>query len=129
MAEASGRSRPRGASMAIGENRTSRGADLPLYFWRQRVLDERVEVLLERLQPLLAGERLVIAEEGEDDVGLRPGQPLVGRAEVGRAEPEGQFIAGEAEVADDELVLGKPSLEVRSRASRRAASGRPGCCR
>ena len=64
-------------------------------------------------KPFLAGERLVVAEEGEDDVGLRPGQPLVGRAEVGRAEPEGQFIAGEAEVADDELVLGEASLEVR----------------
>ena len=79
----------------------------------QGVLDEGVEVLLERLQPVLAGERLVVAEEGEDDVGLRPGQPLVGGAEVGRAEAEGQFIAGEAEVADDELVLGKASLEVR----------------
>ena len=63
-------------------------------------------------QPFLAGERLVVAEEGEDDVGLRPGQPLVGGAEVGRAEPEGQFVAGEAEVADDELVLGKAGLEV-----------------
>ena len=84
------------------------------------MLDERVEVLLERLEPFLAGERLVVAEEGEDDVGLRPGQPLVGGAEVGRAEPEGQFVAGEAEVADDQLVLGK--------AAWRYVSSQPSCC-
>ena len=98
--------------MAIGENTTSRGADLPLYFWAKRVLDERIEVFLEGLQPFLAGKRLVIAEEGEDNVGLRLGQPLVGRTEVGRAQAKGQFIAGEAEVANDELVRGEPSLEV-----------------
>ena len=54
----------------------------------ERVLDEGVEVFLERRQPLLAGERFVITEEGEDDVGLRSRQPLVRRAEVGRAKPE-----------------------------------------
>ena len=67
---------------------------------------------LNAASPFLAGERFVVAEEGENDVGLRFGQPLVGRAEVGRAEPNGQFIARETEVANDELVRGKPSVEI-----------------
>ncbi len=39
------------SSNAMGENSTSAGADLPLYFCRQRVLDEVLEVVLELRSP------------------------------------------------------------------------------
>ena len=64
-------------------------------------------------QARLAGERLVVAEEGEDRRRPCCGRATGRAAEAGRAQPEGQLIAGEAEVADDELVLGKAALEER----------------
>ena len=76
---------------------------LAVVLLRQRVRDPVGQVLLERVEPGLAGERLVVAEEREDDVGLGVGageaillvaadrradaaQPLVRRAEVLRAQ-------------------------------------------
>ena len=52
------------------EQHEARGG-LAVVLLRQRVGDPVVEVLLERGEPGLAGVRLVVAEEGEDDVGLR----------------------------------------------------------
>src|SRR5437867_3960529 len=76
------------------------------------MLNERIHVLLELWQPRVASERFVVAEEGENDIGLgigqleavfaygsagaqllrlrhgsRAGQPLVGCAKVHRAQP------------------------------------------
>src|SRR5439155_12042414 len=55
----------------------------------------------------LAAERFVVAEGSEDDVGLRLRQPIIGQAEPGGAKPEREFIAGEAEVAERQIVLRK----------------------
>src|SRR5262249_6000917 len=96
-----------------------------------------VKVPLELGQAGLAGEGLVVAEEGEDDVGPcvggleaiiadalaggesvrlgdrgRAGEPLVGRAERLRPQPQDQLVAGEAEVAEDEVMFGEATVEV-----------------
>src|SRR5262249_12435595 len=68
--------------------------------------------LLELVEAGLAAPGLVVAEEGEDDVGLAAGQPLVGRAEAVGALAVGELVAGEAEVAEDEVVLGEATVEV-----------------
>ena len=79
----------------------------------EQPLDVAVEVGFELGQAILALERFVVAEEGEDDVGLGFGEPFVGAAEAGGAQARGQLVAGIAEVAKDEVVLGKARVEIR----------------
>ena len=50
------------------------GSRLAVVLLLERVLDEGGDVLLERVQPRLAGERFVVAVEGEDHVRLGIGQ-------------------------------------------------------
>ena len=91
---------------------------------------KRVEVLLELVEARLAGERLVVAEEGEDDVGL--GRASATRRGVPKSAERSRSVSSSPEkprLRNDELVLGEAALEVAFRASRRAASGRPACCR
>ena len=85
-------------------------------------MDHRLEFLLERLQPFFAGEGLVVAEEGENHVGLGAVEPVVGTAEVGRAQPlveigvvgeAAHLVGGKAEVAEHEVLLGKATVEER----------------
>ena len=55
----------------------------------ERMSDEGGKSFPETVQ---VAERLVVAEEGENDVGLGPAQPFVGRAEIGRAEADSQLV-------------------------------------
>ena len=95
---------------------------------RQRVLDPLGQLLPERRQSGLARVGLVVAEEREDDVGLRvdavesvllipadrrrlAAEPLVRRAEILGPKTRHHLIAAEAEVADDEVMLRKSRVE------------------
>ena len=107
-------------------------------FLGERVLDECLDVLSEGVEAGRTGVGLVGSEEGEDHIGLRAGEfkpvltdgrlvldvvrlgdrgragePLVGRAEIGTAQPLGKldFIAVVGEIPDHEPLLGKPALE------------------
>ena len=75
-------------SWAIGEKRTSRAA-CAVVLLPERMSDEGSKSFPETVQ---VAERLVVAEEGENDVGLGPAQPFVGRAEIGRAEADSQLV-------------------------------------
>ena len=104
------------------------------------VVDECRHLLLEGVEAGRARVRLVGTEEGENHVGLRAhefeavladvipglefvrprdrsdaGQPLVGGAEIGAAEPlhRVDLVAVVAEVADHEPVPGEPGMEQR----------------
>ena len=77
----------------------------------ERVLDPFIQVLLELDQTRFARERFVVAEEGEDHVGLALGQPIIWAAEIGRAQADGEFVAGEAEIAEDEIVLRQARMD------------------
>src|SRR5206468_2941451 len=81
-------------------------------FLSESVLDEVVEVLLELIQTFGTGEGFIVAEEGEDDVGLAAREPLIGAAEVGGAESQGQLVAGKAEITEDEAVPGESAVQV-----------------
>ena len=94
--------------------------------------------MLELRQTRLAGKRLVVAEEGEDHVGLglgqleavlahrgvgvqlarlrhggRAGEPLIRRAKIHRAQPHLQLVARKAQVADRQVMLGEPLVQKR----------------
>ncbi len=118
------------SSCAIGENSTTRGADLPLYFCASVCAIQSAQLLLECLEPGLASKRLVVTKEGKHDVrlgfsagkavvlvaadwGAETAQPLVGCSKVLRARARTDFVAAEAKVTNDELVLGKASLQHR----------------
>ena len=99
-------------------DRGGRGA---VVFLRTDVLDDRVEFLLERFHTVGPGERFVVAEEGEDLIGLHPAEPFVVAAERGRAHPlvrvrgagePADFVAGETHVPDGEIGLGEAALDV-----------------
>jgi hypothetical protein len=69
--------------------------------------EEGFEKRLELGEALFAVEALVEAEGGEDDVGLVLGEVLVEVAKAIGARAEGHFVGGPAEVAEDELLVGK----------------------
>src|SRR5204863_6681659 len=69
------------------------------------VLQKFVEVLLELVETILALERFIETVKGENHVRLGLGQPFVARAEIFRAMPRGDFIAGGSEVAEDKVML------------------------
>ena len=92
------------------------------------MLDPVGQLLPERRQSGLAGVGLVVAEEREDDVGLRvdaveavllvpanrrrlAAEPLVGRPEILGPKARRDLVAAEAEVANDEVVLRKSRVE------------------
>ena len=130
----------RPAEVLVGDRRKHhqlRGVDA-VVFLLERVLDEGVDMFFEGVEAGGPCMGLVGAEEGEDHVGLRAsefepvlangrlvldvvwlgdrgrsGEPLVGRAEVGAAEPLREFdlVAVVGQVADHEPLLGKPTLE------------------
>ena len=109
------------------EQHDTRGR-LAVVFLRERVRDPGSQLLFEGVETSLPGERLVVSEEGKDDVGLgvgagepvvfvaadrlgQPAQPFVGRAEVLRARTRGDFVAAESQIAHDELMLREPRLK------------------
>ena len=93
------------------EDEARRGGSV--IFLRKRVLDELVEIALEFGESFGTGERFVVTEKGENHIGFVLGQMLVGRAEAGRAESKGQFVAGKAQVANHQFMFGKSSLNSR----------------
>ena len=126
----SGRSGLCRSSCAIGENSTMRGADLPLYFCASVCVIQSSSCCLNAGSPASPRVGLVVAEEREDDVRLRvrageavllvaadrlavAAQPLVGRAEVLRAQARRDLVAAEAEIADDQVVLRKARVQQR----------------
>ena len=129
----SGRLRSCRSSWAMGEKSTSRGALLPLYFWLRRVLDEASQIVLELGEPRLAGERFVVAEEGEDHVGLDAAR-AIRRACRNWREPRSPLDAVRLRRRRSR-GCGRPArawgsgLQRTFPASRRAACGRPACCR
>src|SRR5271165_812142 len=56
--------------------------------------------------------RLVVSEEGENQVGLCPGQPFVGCAEIGRAKADCQLVGCVAQVANRQFMPWEPALQV-----------------
>jgi hypothetical protein len=70
------------------------------------VLEIFIEVGFELLKAILAFEAFVEAEEGEDDVGFHLAQPFIGGAEVFGAMAEDDFVAGDGEVAKNQIELG-----------------------
>ena len=77
------------------------------------MLDERVKVLLEFGQALFAGERFVVAKEGQYHVSRIELQMVVRRAKVGRPQPQRQFIARETKIAHHQFMPRKTGLQQR----------------
>ena len=101
------------SSWAIGESRTSRGGCLPLYLVVVDVLDELLQVALELREPGRAGERLVEAEGGDDDVGLLVLERVAVVVEMRLARPQGQFVGRIAQVVDHQLEVGEAGVQQR----------------
>ena len=76
-------------------------------------VDRRRQFLPEGVQAPRAAQGLVAAEEGENHARLDLGEPLVRRAEVLLARPDGELVAGEAEVAKHELQAGVGGVDPR----------------
>ena len=66
---------------------------LAVVFFAQRMLDELFQILFEFGEPRFAAERLVVTEEGQNHVGLVAFEMIVGAAEIGRPQPQRQFVA------------------------------------
>ena len=113
----------------MGENSTSRGAVLPLYFSPSVCLMNSSRSCLNFAEPVFAAERFVVTEEGQDHVGLDRLEMIVGAAEIGRPQPQRQLVARKTEIADDQLVARKAAVQQAPRTCRSAASDRPACCR
>ena len=102
------------------------------------MLDELGQILLELRQPLFADERLVVAEERNNHVGLRIGQlkavlphrragvqllrlrnrrtasqPLIGRAKVPRSQARRQIVSRKTEVSKNQFMLRKAAVNPR----------------
>jgi hypothetical protein len=77
------------------------------------LLDELLEVFLERRDTGRPFERFVVTEECEDDVRLLMLQPIVGRAEALGPLAHRQLVAREAQIAEDEIVTGKRGINQR----------------
>jgi hypothetical protein len=75
------------------------------------LLEEGVEVGFEAIETVGALEGFVEAEEGEDDGGFGFFEPLLRRAEVFGARADGEFVGGEAEIADREIEVGEGLME------------------
>ena len=96
----------------------------------ERLREPVAQLLPERGEPSVPRVRFVVAEKRKDDVRLRigsgepvvrvaadrrrlSGQPLVGRAEVLRAQPGGDLVAAEAKIANHEVVLREARVQQR----------------
>ena len=55
----------------------------------------------------------MVAEERENHVGLDLGEPFIRRAEVFRAVADGNFVAGDREVAEHQIVLREGGVDER----------------
>ena len=85
--------------------------------------------LLNLLQPDWAGERLVEAEGGDQDVRLLVLERVAVVVEMRLARPESQLVGRVAEVVEDQLELGKPAVQQGLEMADSTASARPACCR
>ena len=105
------------------------GGCLAVVLGGRRLLDELLEVAPELGQPGGPGERLVEAEDGDEDVGLLVLERVAVVVEMGLARAKRQLVGRLAQVVDDQLELGEAAVQAGSRSGRNTASARPGCCR
>ena len=75
------------------------------------LVQHAVEVLLELVQAGVAGVGLVVAEEGEDGVGLAQFQVGFGGREPAVARAVGHLVAAETEVAKHDVLVGDLALQ------------------
>ena len=83
------------------------GCALPVVARRQMPRNVAIEVPLERRKPGFAVERLVQAEERQNDVGFLLGEVAGGVAEVERPRLQPDRVAAPAEIADAQLMGGE----------------------
>ena len=94
------------------EENNAQGA-LAVIFLALRMFQELVQVRAKFCNCARAGkEGFVVAEEGKHHIGSSECQPVVGTAERSGPQPDGQLVAREAQVAEDEAVLGETALKV-----------------
>ena len=60
-----------------------------------------------------SAQRFVVAEETEDHVSLAFGEPLVGIAEIRRALSRADLVAGKAQIAKGQIMIGMQSVDIR----------------
>jgi hypothetical protein len=73
-----------------------------------RIFDPLIEISFELLQTFGALERFVKTPECENHIGADAREPFVGRTEIFRAMAKSDFVAGDGEIAHDEVELGMP---------------------
>jgi hypothetical protein len=71
----------------------------------QRGFQKRIQVGLELFQAGFALKGLVETEEGENDVRLHLGQPIVGRTEIRGAMAQRHFIGGHGQIAKNQIAV------------------------
>src|SRR6266700_8044181 len=77
----------------------------------ESVLEELIQIFFEFVQPFRTGKRLVVAEKSKNHIRFGARQPFVRAAEALGPQADGQLIAVESKIAENEMMFGESALD------------------